>query len=250
MRTIEIRTAQNVTIEYETASLRERGLAVFIDLLIVFAFFFFVIFFLVLFLPALFGGVNSELFLVILYLVSPVTGFMLYQFASEALANGQSWGKKAMSIQVVRLDGKEPELTDYMLRAAFHLVDTILSSGVLAAIVIGSSAKGQRLGDLTANTTVIRTRNSSRFRLEDIPRIDSLDEYEPHYPQVRSLSEQDMLVVKSIVSRNQKYPNTAHRQAALKAAQHIAQLLDITELPRDPVAFLRTLLRDYIVLTR
>jgi len=250
MRTIEIRTAQNVTIEYETASLRERGLAVFIDLLIVFAFFFFVIFFLALFLPGLLGGVGSELFMVIFYLVSPVTGFMLYQFASEVLANGQSWGKKAMNIQVVRLDGKEPELEDYMLRAAFHLVDTLLSLGVLAAIVISSSAKGQRLGDLTANTTVIRTRNASRFRLEDILRIDSLEKYEPHYPQVRSLSEQDMLVVKSIVSRNQKHPNTAHRQAALKAAQHIAQILDIQELPRDPVAFLRTLLRDYIVLTR
>lgn len=250
MQTIEIRTAQNVTIEYEIASLRERGLAIFIDLIIVVSFFVFMFFFMALFLPGIFGGMNSELFMIVMYLVSPVTGFLLYEFASEVLANGQSWGKKAMNIQVVRLDGKEPELTDYMLRTAFHIVDTLFSFGVLAAIVIGSSAKGQRLGDLTANTTVIRTRNTGRFSLEDILKIDSLEKYEPHYPQVRSLSEQDMLVVKSIVSRNQKYPNTAQRQAALIAARHIAQILDIPEVPRDPVAFLRTLLRDYIVLTR
>ena len=36
MKTIDIRTTQNVTIEYELASLRERLLAFFIDLVIVY----------------------------------------------------------------------------------------------------------------------------------------------------------------------------------------------------------------------
>ncbi len=250
MRTIEIRTAQNVTIEYEMASLRERGLAAFIDLVIVFSFFFFVLIFIALFLPAVFGNVNSEVLLVVLYLVSPITGFILYQFLSEVLANGQSWGKKAMGIKVARLDGQEPGLTDYLLRAVFHLVDTILSGGVLAAIVIGSSAKGQRLGDITANTTVIRARSSQRFRLEDILQIDSLEAYQPHYPQVRTLGEQDMLLVKSIVVRNETFRNPAHRHAADQAARRLAQILEIEDPPRESIAFLRTLLRDYIVLTR
>lgn len=250
MRTIEIRTAQNVTIEYEMASLRERGLAIFIDLIIVFAFFFFVLFFLLLFAPNIFGGMDSEIVLVIIYLVSPITGFLLYQFLSEVLANGQSWGKKAMNIKVARLDGQEPGLTDYLLRAVFHIVDTLLSFGVLAAIVIGSSAKGQRLGDLTANTTVIRTRSSQRFRLEDILRIDSIEAYQPHYPQVRNLSEEDMLLVKSIVARHSTFHNSAHRRAADQAARHISGVLELDYIPRDSLAFLKTLLRDYIVLTR
>ncbi len=250
MRSIEIRTAQNVTIEYEAASLRERGLATFIDLLIVFSFFYFVFLFLALFLPSVLGSINEEVFVVILYIVSPVTGFMLYSFLSEVLANGQSWGKKAMGIQVARLDGEEPGLTDYLLRAVFHLVDTILSAGVLAAIVIGSSAKGQRLGDLTANTTVIRKRSAQRFRLEDILNIESIEGYQPHYPEVRQLSEQDMLLVKTIVVRSQRYRNQAHRDAVERAARHIAEVLNITDPPNDKTAFLRTLLRDYIVLTR
>ncbi len=250
MRSIEIRTAQNVTIEYEIASLRDRGMATFIDLIIICAFFFFVFIFIALFIPSVFGSVNQEFFLVVLYLVSPVTGFLVYQFASEVLAGGQSWGKKAMGIQVVRLDGKEPELTDYLLRTVFHIVDTIFSAGVLAAIVIGSSAKGQRLGDLTANTTVIRKRSVQRYRLEDILRIESLEGYQPHYPEVRQLSEQDMLLVKTVVTRSQNFRNWAHQEAVAQTAQRMAEVLDIPLPEGDKLAFLKTLLRDYIVLTR
>lgn len=252
MRSIEIRTTQNVTIEYEPASLRERGLAAFIDLLIVMTFFFFAFIFIALFIPAVLGGVHSEVFYVILYLISPVTGYIAYQFLSEVFANGQSWGKKAMKIQVARLDGKEPELMDYLLRAVFHLVDTILSAGVLAAIVIGSSSKGQRLGDLTANTTVIRQRATTRFRLGDILRIDSLEAYQPQYPEVRQLSEQDMLLVKQVVNRYTAHRNDAHRKSVEAAVQRLAELLEIEkdDIPRDRIAFLKTLIRDYIVLTR
>lgn len=250
MRTIEIRTTQNVSIEYELASLRERAFAILIDLLVIMAFIFFVSFFVLLFLPAVLDGVSSELVLVILYLVSPVTGFILYQFFSEWLANGQSWGKKAMSIQVVRLDGKQPEVTDYLLRALFHLVDTLLSSGILAAIVISSSAKAQRLGDLSANTTVIRRRSTQRYRLSDILRIESVEKYQPQYPEVRQLSEQDMLTVKNVLIRYQKYRNPAHGAAVRATAQRLAQVLQIAPPDDNPMDFLKTLLRDYIVLTR
>ncbi len=250
MRTIEIRTAQNVSIEYELASLRDRAFAILIDLLVIMAFVFFVLLFILLFVPAVFSGANGELLMVILYLISPVTGFILYQFFSEWLANGQSWGKKAMGIQVVRLDGKQPEITDYLLRALFHLVDTILSSGILAALVIGSSAKAQRLGDLSANTTVIRRRSTQQYRLNDILRIDSTEKYQPQYPEVRQLSEQDMLIVKNVLIRYQKYRNPAHGAAVQATAQHLAQVLQIAPPTGNPIDFLKTLLRDYIVLTR
>ncbi len=250
MRTIEIRTAQNVSIEYELASLRDRAFAILIDSLIIMAFIFFVLFFIILLLPSVLGGANGELVLVILYLVSPVTGFILYQFFSEWLANGQSWGKKAVGIQVVRLDGKQPEATDYLLRALFHLVDTLLSSGILAAIVISSSAKAQRLGDLSANTTVIRRRSTQRYRLSDILRIESAEQYQPRYPEVRQLSEQDMLTVKNVLIRFQKYRNSAHWAAVHATAQRIAQVLQVAPPDGNPIEFLKTLLRDYIVLTR
>lgn len=246
--TIDIRTTQNVTIEYELASLRERILAFLIDSLIVGVLYFLL---LVLTLSVVSEGAEESglLFYLIIGLL-PIALFLLYHLLSEVLANGQSWGKKALGIRVVRLDGREPGLSDYLLRAVFHIVDTLTSAGILAAILISTSGKNQRLGDMTANTTVIRVRHHQRFKLEDILRINTLEDYEPQYPAVRRLSEQDMLLVKNAVNRYQSHRNQAHREVIDELVGRLQELLNIEETPADKVAFLKTLIRDYIVLTR
>lgn len=244
MQTIEIRTTQNVTIEYELASLRERFFSFFIDGLIVGSFYFVLIMIMA-------STVGSILFenpvLIWLMLVGM---FIFYQLFSEIFADGQSWGKKAMGIKVVRLDGKEPNLSDYLLRAAFHMIDLVMSLGILAALMISSSNKNQRLGDMTANTTVIRIKFNLRFRLEDILKINTIDDYEPTYPEVRQLSEKDMLLIKTIISRYRKHRNSAHQEVINELVGNLVQQLDIAVPPRDKIAFLKTLIRDYIVLTR
>lgn len=244
MQTIEIRTTQNVTIEYELASLRERFFAIFIDSLIVGSFYFVL-------LMILTNTVDSVLFdypgLISLILVGM---FIFYQLFSEILADGQSWGKKAMGIKVVRLDGKEPGLSDYLLRAVFHMVDSVVSLGIMAALMISSSNKNQRLGDMTAGTTVIRIKFNLRFQLEDILKINTIEDYEPTYPEVRRLSEKDMLLIKTIISRYRKYRNNAHQEVIDELVANLVRQLDISVPPRDKIAFLKTLVRDYIVLTR
>ena len=247
MRTIEIRTTQNVTIEYELASLRDRFFAYFIDLLIVGAFYFFVI--LVLSITIGYYMYDSAYGPIVIAFLGPF-GFLMYQLLSEIIANGQSWGKKAMGIKVVRLDGKEPTLSDYLLRAVFHIVDSFTSLGIVGALLISSSNKSQRLGDMTANTTVIKVKFSLRFRLEDILKINTLDDYEPAYPEVRRLSEQDMLLIKTIISRYRRYRNKAHQEVVNELVQNLTTQLDIIEPPVDKIGFLKTLIRDYIVLTR
>lgn len=248
MRTIDITTTQNVTIEYELATLRDRFFAFLIDLMIVVGGYF------ILFLSmiASFETFLEDSSMLVYFFVTllPIASFIGYQLLSEILADGQSWGKKAMGLKVVRLDGQEPGLSDYLLRAVFHIVDTIFSFGVLASLLISSSNKSQRLGDMTANTTVIRIKFNLRFQLEDILKINSLADYEPSYPEVRKLSEQDMLLIKNVISRYRKYQNQAHREAVNEVVKKIMEILDLREKPRDSVLFLKTLIRDYIVLTR
>ncbi len=248
MQTIDIRTTQNVTIEYELATLRERMLAFFIDFLIIIAIYLVLLFMLL----GAFGGaiIESPMLGYFVYGLLPIVGFMAYQFLSESLANGQSWGKRAMGIKVVRVDGLQPGLSDYFLRAVFLLVECILSMGVLAALLISSSPKNQRLGDMTANTAVIRTRSNSRFQLQDILKISSIETYIPQYPEVRRLSEQDMLLIKHLISRQRQYNNPAHQKAVQEAAERLSAVLELREVPRNKIEFLKTLIRDYIVLTR
>ncbi len=248
MKTIDIKTTQNVAIEYELASLRERILAFLLDLLI-YGLGYLLLVTLVIgqILRGLAGG---GMLFTLFYQLMPIIGFMLYHFISEVAANGQSWGKKSLGIRVVRLDGKEPGLSDYLLRAVFHIADTLLSLGALSALLISSSDKNQRLGDMTANTTVIRVRHNLRFHLADILNISSLDNYEPKYPQVEQLSEADMLLIKNVVNRFRNHPNAAHQRAVSDLVQRLQDVLQIQEPPRDRIEFLRTLIRDYIVITR
>ena len=248
MKNIDIITAQNVVIEYELASLRERFLGFFIDFIIVISAYYLIVIFS---LSLLEETINNSGFAAgVIFWLLPVVGFMGYQFMSELFANGQSLGKRAMGIKVVRLDGREPGLSEYLLRAVFHIADTFFSAGVVGALMISSSVRNQRLGDLTSNTTVVRIRNSTRFGLSDILNINTLEDYEPEYHAVVQLREEDMLLIKETLNRYQTYGNQAHRDAVVQLVGKVREVLDIEPEPTNKVAFLKTLLKDYIVLTR
>jgi uncharacterized RDD family membrane protein YckC len=246
-KSIEIRTTQNVTIEYELAALRERMLAWLLDVFIVgFGY----ILFLQL-LQLLAGSFSGDGGWGMLLVSLPFLAYFLYHILFEILKSGQTPGKMALSIKVVRLDGKDPEWSDVVLRALLQLVDSLFCLGIIGALLIKTTGKSQRLGDMAANTTVIKLQSSQfRFRLEDILNISSLDNYQPVYPQVRNLGERDLIFIKTVLTRHQKYPNAAHEEVLEDLVTHLMPLLGIQQRPLNRLDFLRTLLRDYIVLTR
>ena len=245
MPSIDIRTTQNVTIEYELASLRERFFGFFIDLFLYYVVYIILIFFL----ASVFGDFITDWGFRFLGLMQ-VAGLMLYHFVSLIFMSGQSWGKKAVNLKVIRLDGQEPGPGDYLMRSLFLLLDFIFSAGVLGAVLITSTFRGQRLGDLAANTAVIREKNQLHFNLNDILNIQSIENYEPQYPAVKQMSEQDVLLLKNILSRYLSWRNPAHASAIKEAVQTVAKQLDIEPPKGNQIDFLKTLIRDYIVLTR
>ena len=248
MRTIDITTTQNVTITYELAGLKERIPAFIIDLLIVWASYLVVVIAMAStpFLEEVLDALGMRLVVIFL----PIALLILYHFLFEVLGGGQSLGKRVIGIKVVRLDGQEPSLIDYLLRAVFLMIDYFFSLGILAAIFISSSAKRQRLGDMTAHTTVIRIKFNTRFNLEDILKINTREDYEPVYPEVRQFSEKDMLFIKSLIARYLRHNNLAHQKAIDELAVQVCSRLQIQDVPKNKIAFLKTLIRDYIVLTR
>ena len=244
-KTIEIRTTQNVTIEYELAGLRERALAWMLDSALVFIGFILMNVLITL----LLGNVGhwwGLFFGLMLFL-----GYFLYHILFEILRRGQTPGKMALGIKVVRLDGKDPEWSDVTLRALLQLVDSLFSLGIVGGLLVKTSAKSQRLGDMAANTTIIKLQSSNyNFRLADILSISSLQNYQPVYPQVRNLSERDMIFVKTALARLSTYPNQAHGELVEDLVSRLMVLLELEQRPHNRVEFLKTLLKDYIVLTR
>lgn len=243
MKTIEINTAQKVTIQYELATLGNRFLSYFIDVLVMSG----VITFL-----AILGSSainNRDNYLVYVYFVL-IPIFLFYTLASEILMNGQTIGKKSMGLKVVKLNGDAPTTHDYFMRWMFRFVDIFMSLGSVGALMINASPKSQRLGGLLSGTTVIRTTSQRTFTLNDILKISTLDTYQPSYPDIRKFNEKDMLFIKKVLERERRYPNAAHQKAIKELSTHVAQQLDINPIPADKSKFLRTLINDYIVLTR
>src|SRR4029077_19753394 len=91
-----------------------------------------------------------------IWIVVLVIPFALYNLLFEIFMNGQSPGKRAMDIKVLRLDGTPATVGDYIMRWLFALVDVHLFSGLIAVLCIAIGGKGQRLGDMVAGTTVVK----------------------------------------------------------------------------------------------
>jgi uncharacterized RDD family membrane protein YckC len=242
LQTIDITTSQNVTIEYDLASWTDRTLAFVVDLLI--NFFSFLI------CSSILGKLlEDSSFRVVPYIVF-LFHASFYSLIWETLLHGRTVGKMATGIRVVKLDGSLPTINDYALRWSMRLLDIVLSFGTVATLLVNSSSKRQRLGDVIAGTTVVKLNPVRKFTLKSILQINTVSNYEPVYKEITQFSERDMLFIKNALDRYMRYSNTAHQEVLEELTKHICQKLDIRDIPRDKVKFLKTLINDYIVLTR
>jgi uncharacterized RDD family membrane protein YckC len=241
MKIIEIKTTQNVVLQYELADLRERILAFVIDFISVS----FGLGILLAVLGSVFSGVAANILLVLILCV-----FIFYSLAFEVLNNGQSLGKMAMRIQVIKTTHGSPTFADYAGRWVFRLVDIYFSLGGIACILIASSTKSQRIGDIVANTAVVKLTPEMNLDLKDILTLHAQTAYKPQFVQAKQLLESDVLLIKSTLQRSNRYANNAHAEALTMLAAKISTVLRLERVPMDDRRFLETVLKDYVMLTR
>lgn len=240
MKQIEITTSQNVTVQYGLATVWERAIALVLDLLIMGGTF------LVLWgIQALFIPISFDLFLY--FVIAPF--ILLYSLVSEQINNGQSLGKRVLNIRVIRMDGEKINFLDYLMRWMFRGLDIYLSSGGVAILSITASDHNQRLGDLLANTVVVNVAKTERLRLENLLKLNKMDDYKVSFPGVIKMPEEAMLIVKETLNKNRQISNAAHEKALELLSSKMVKELGLTK-PKNNEAFLKTLLRDYILLTR
>jgi uncharacterized RDD family membrane protein YckC len=244
VKLIDIRTTQNVTISYELAGLRDRILASLLDWLILGFGMLIVSLILALMLSSF-----DEVLEIVLLLVN-VLIFFFYTLIMEVMNNGQSVGKMALRIKVMKLDGQQLTFFDYLLRWAFRIVDIWFTVGAIGSVLLTSTDHGQRLGGLVSNSTVVKLSPQLSVSLADILKIKTKDNYKPKYPAIRSFRESDMLLIKQTLDRHRQYKNEAHGHAVSELASIVAAKLNIEGDIPDKVQFLKTLIKDYIVLTR
>lgn len=234
MQTITIQTSQNIDIEYDLAGVGDRIVAYIIDVLIYGAY-------------LIVAGLVSKIFdskeglWQFMYFL-PV---LLYQLLCELFLNGQSIGKKVKNIKVISLNGNQPDIGQYLLRWLFRIVDTMASSGLCAVLCIALTEKGQRLGDIFAGTTVVRTRRSTR--IQDTIFIPTEEDHLVRYPGVTALSDRDITLVREVLNRFSN--GTAEDDALLsRTAAKVQELIGASGNP-EAEEFLRDVITDYNHLT-
>ncbi|TVT40726.1 RDD family protein [Hymenobacter setariae] len=246
MATIRIHTTQNVTLEYEVGSIGDRIVATLIDSLVLVAW--------AVLWGLIFRSVDSDAgsheptdwssaagIIAIIIIACIVAPFVFYSLASEIFFNGQSLGKKARHLRVVRLDGTAPRLGDYFLRWLLRLVDLYLpfAGGLVAIITIAVNGKGQRLGDMAAGTTVVSTKAPTSVLPDLGPPLP--EDYQPVFPQAADLSDYDVALLHQLLSRSLQHGNYVLLN---ETANKIKGLLHVQSNMSDE-AFLRTVLRDH-----
>lgn len=86
-----------------------------------------------------------------------VAWFAVQWFAiatQEVLMSGQTFGKRAVGIRVVTEDGLPPDVLRCLVRNLLRPIDSLPFAGGIAAVLITSTSRRVRLGDLLAGTRV------------------------------------------------------------------------------------------------
>jgi uncharacterized RDD family membrane protein YckC len=80
---------------------------------------------------------------------------MAYYFLMEAFSGGQTIGKRLMKLRVVALEGALTP-SKVLLRTLCRIVDGLPFLYLLGLIMVATSQRKQRIGDMAAGTIVVR----------------------------------------------------------------------------------------------
>ncbi len=231
---LHIETSQHVQIDYRPAGIGARVGAFLIDLIIMGIY------------AAVMSGLITQIGLASYWLTILVVAIpaLSYHLLFEIFLDGQSPGKKAVEIKVIKTDGTPATIDSYLLRWMFRLIEIGATSGTLAFFAILINGKGQRLGDMAAGTTVVKTKKSTD--LSDTLYTDVEEGYSPKYAEVSRLSDNDISVIKEVLNKRNDYDRRTHRKLLLKTQDAIRRKMGTTDVEEEnSVEYLQTVVKDY-----
>lgn len=261
MGVIKVPTNFNIELEFEIPEFYKRFLALFIDILIQY--------FYLRLANNLYESIDKSgdpLDATGMILLLPIA---LYHIIFEITMNGQSPGKKIMGLRVVDENGGRPSISQFVIRWLLRLSDVWIVQILLYVLVIiatdGNSAnieiifivlfafgflvtdivlvvssnKGQRTGDILAKTILISVRTTGS--IADTVFMNVADNYIPSFPQIMQLSDKDINAIKSILETARKKGDFNMADTAVNKIKAHLQI----DSNMSPFDFLEVLLKDY-----
>jgi uncharacterized RDD family membrane protein YckC len=262
MSVLRVPTNFNIDLEFEIPEFYRRLFALLIDMLIEY---FYLRIMIKIYVEVANNSSWDEMDLLALQSVL-ILPLLLYHIVFEVTMNGQSIGKRIMRLRVVDEKGGRPGISQYLIRWLLRLSDlwiaiiiiylasmpnffgsiesAVLVLGILGflitdIILIITTKKGQRIGDILAHTIIIKI--NPKADIEDTVFQEVADNYVPLFPEIMRLSDKDINAIKSILDTARK---KGDYNLAANASEKIRNHLKInTSL--SPFDFLESALKDY-----
>lgn len=232
METVKVNTSQHVDIDYPVAGVGERMAGWLIDMAALG-----IVFLVIVFAVNITQGSTVSTVILIVYAAL----FLFYDLLSEIFLNGQTLGKKLLKTKVVSLDGGQPTLGQYFIRWVFRIVDFPLTAWAGGFLTVVLSENKQRIGDIVAGTTVIKT--VPRTKIEHIAFHPAATAYIPVFEGVHQLNDREVELIHEVLNAYYKTLNAnLVYQMAAKLSNHLR--VGIPE-GMNELDFLKTVVMDY-----
>jgi uncharacterized RDD family membrane protein YckC len=228
MQNISFGTTQNVSLVIEKAGLGKRLIAFLIDYLFLIG--------IAILASLVIEFTNIEKAQYIWVIISII--FFTYNFFFEIFTDGQSIGKITQKIRVVKSTGEGATIFQYMIRALLRPVDYFAGLGLIVMIL---NPKGQRLGDITAKTIVIKDNENISF--EDTAIVNVEEDYTPMMTraEVEKLKPKDIELIKKIITETE---NSKDYSMVGKIHSKIVDITGNTD-NRLPFEYINAVVKDY-----
>ncbi len=206
------------------------------------------------------GGETSRLLADGILALVAFLDFIGYFIVCEMLWSGRSVGKRAAGIRVVRLGGAPVGFWSSLLRNITRLIDMVPEPFYLVgSVLILSTSKNQRLGDLLGGTLVIREREAATAGQRGASFTDPgqwmapggfSPPWAPGYPaapflppelahwDVSAVSDRELTLVRTFLANRWGYTPEARGTLALQLADRLWPLVAGPVAPPHPEQFL------------
>ena len=212
-----VRTPENVSFEFELAGLTARALAVIVDICVMS---------MLIGLTALtcavfgvvFAGFARAFYFVALFAIQWGYGAVL-----EWRWHGQTFGKRVAGTRVLSSNGLAISFGQAALRNLLRIVDILPGGYLLGGVSVLFDTRARRLGDIAADTVVVRVQRDAR--LADIIGPEVLSKRETLADVEITALERDLM--RELAQRSEQLPLSVRHALFAKLARHLELRLDV-----------------------
>lgn len=250
VKEIKIETPENIEFSYTLAGIGSRFQAAFIDtfiqtiLLVIIVIIAYPVYVL---LPNLAIDYNSlNLLMTILVAILIILAFVIlwgYHVYFEVTWQGQTPGKKASNIRVIKDSGQPIKIFDSLIRNLIRIIDYLppfYGIGILSVVL---NKHNKRLGDLVAGTIVVKEQPNILLPvIQEIEETESSDKLS-FLVDISWLTGQEAELVSSFIHRRSNYEKETRQQWAEKIALPLSVKAGLTIEEEDYELFLERIAR-------